>query len=740
MKTLGKSKKHHRGIPTFRGKIRKRNLLIFGVLSFLWLIFRTGTKPSRIVYPCQQAALVNSSALFGVSIPLYVTTLWSGTKNGLYRKWKFLVAIFLVACVVLNVQPYLINFQPAKAANPNQEIQLILTSSTASISPASGIYVANGRQEAHVNRLIDVMGANGLLFYKSSTIGSNMGPNGLIAKDDVVLIKINAQWDQRGGTSTDVLKELIQALVNHPDGFVGEIVVADNGQGNGNLDRSQNNAETFAQSPQDVANTFRPMYNVSTFLWDSIRGNRVSEYSSGNDASGYVLSDTADPETGIRVSYPKFKTEFGTRISFKNGIWDGTSYEKRLKVINLPVLKSHWIYGVTASIKNYMGVQSEGEYYAGGLANGHSSVANGGMGTLMVETGLPTLNIIDAIWVNANPPPSLSAGPVTPYDQATRVNVLAASTDPVALDYWAAKEVLVPAAQIIGYSDLHTLNPDSNDGSGLNSNVAFGVWLNRTKDEIIRGGYAVTSNVRQMNVFVNVQQTIPQTTHDIAVTDIAVSQAEVVEAGQVSISVTTLNQGDFDESFTLTTYANNTVIQSRSVTQQKGSSIVTIFSWDTTTFPKGTYSIKASALPVTNETDTADNNLTKGWVKVVGYTTGDNTAPVANAGQNQTVNPGATVYFSASASSDNVGITGYEWNFGDGSTATGETATHIYSSPGNYTALLTVRDAAGNNATHSITVTVVTTTNETFPVYLLVGAFMIISVALGAALFLRRRK
>src|SRR4030042_6438413 len=103
------------------------------------------------------------------------------------------------------------------------------------------------------------MGYNGLLFYKSDTSGKNQGPNGLIAKNDVILIKISSQWDERGGTSTDLLKELIQMIVVHPDGFVGEIVVADNGQaqygssGNGgNLNWANNNAETRSQSAQDV--------------------------------------------------------------------------------------------------------------------------------------------------------------------------------------------------------------------------------------------------------------------------------------------------------------------------------------------------------------------------------------------------------------------------------------------------------------------------------------------------------
>jgi hypothetical protein len=412
--------------------------------------------------------------------------------------------------MVLSGSQFLGNMQLAGAANPNQELSLSLAPIQASSSPASNLYVVNGRAYAHVNELINLMSSNGLLFYKSDTSGKNQGPNGLIAKNDVILIKINEEWPERGGTNTDILKELIQALVDHPDGFNGEIVVADNGQWQGSMDWSQSNAENHAQSTQDVVNTFSTLHKVSTYSWIQIRSARVNEYLSGDNRSGYVLNDTSDPETGIFVSYPKFKTTYGTYISFKNGVWNGTAYEKRLKVINLPVLKSHSDYGVTASLKHYMGVQSQGEGQAG-LANGHSSVAAGGMGTLMVETSFPTLNIIDAVWVNANPPPFSGAGPSTPYNQATRVNVLVASTDPVALDYWAAKHVLMQTANLIGYTDTHTIDPDNTVRSGVDGE-AFGVWLSRTENEILRGGYPVTSDENKMNVYVKSEAPSPTPT------------------------------------------------------------------------------------------------------------------------------------------------------------------------------------------------------------------------------------
>jgi len=60
--------------------------------------------------------------------------------------------------------------------------------------------------------------------------------------------------------------------------------------------------------------------------------------------------------------------------------------------------------------------------------------------------------------------------------------------------------------------------------------------------------------------------------------------------------------------------------------------------------------------------------------------------------------------FDATGSSGN--ITGYQWDFGDGTTATGAVVTHTYTSSGNYTVNLTVTDSSGNtdSTTQSITV------------------------------------
>jgi len=67
---------------------------------------------------------------------------------------------------------------------------------------------------------------------------------------------------------------------------------------------------------------------------------------------------------------------------------------------------------------------------------------------------------------------------------------------------------------------------------------------------------------------------------------------------------------------------------------------------------------------------------------------------------------GTAFTFNASGSSDDYGIVSYLWDFGDGATATGAVATHSYAIRGNFTATLTVGDAAGQNDTDLVVVTV----------------------------------
>jgi hypothetical protein len=53
------------------GRFRKiilANVYILGIASLVWLLVRSGRKPSRLAYPCQKAAMANTTLLFGGSV------------------------------------------------------------------------------------------------------------------------------------------------------------------------------------------------------------------------------------------------------------------------------------------------------------------------------------------------------------------------------------------------------------------------------------------------------------------------------------------------------------------------------------------------------------------------------------------------------------------------------------------------------------------------------------------------
>ncbi len=62
--------------------------------------------------------------------------------------------------------------------------------------------------------------------------------------------------------------------------------------------------------------------------------------------------------------------------------------------------------------------------------------------------------------------------------------------------------------------------------------------------------------------------------------------------------------------------------------------------------------------------------------------------------------------FDGSTSTDDVGISSYAWNFGDGGTGTGVTPSHTYAANGTFTVTLTVTDTASqtNQASHAVSV------------------------------------
>lgn len=325
-------------------------------------------------------------------------------------------------------------------------------------------------RDAGIDALVSLMNRQGAPFFRIT--GSSQG---LVARDSVVVIKVNQQWvgdgDGEGagrlGTNTDLLKGLIWRILNHPEGFDGEVVVAENVQ-DANPDyaiRTPANAQDQYQTLADVIHVFQVLgRKVSLQDWTALNASLLpggdlasepdsSEYANGNMDDGYVLLN--DPTGGVKptngYSYPKFQTAQGRYISMRYGLWESDSYHPdRVVLINLPVLKKHCMASATAAWKNLIGFQTiygDGRfggwdmmhtYYWGYGTGGPGQPPLNPYGLIGRQISLirrPDLNLVDAIWV---------ANESNYYGSAVRVNVVLASRDPFAVDWYASEYVLRP--------------------------------------------------------------------------------------------------------------------------------------------------------------------------------------------------------------------------------------------------------------------------------------------------------
>ena len=299
-------------------------------------------------------------------------------------------------------------------------------------------FISAANHHAGVDALLRLTGRSGLKLHRSAAVGETSGPNGLIAAGDVVLVKVNAQWKYRGCTNSDVVRGLIQCLLEHPDGFTGEIVIVENGQGRGSLRCDTSSSYGGDTSVRANANDERHSFvylveevfkdpRVSAMLLDPLRSKFI----------GVEDHTTAGYRRLQNVSYPCFTTAGGLRVELYEGVWTGSGHGRNLKLVNVPVLKHHDTGGseITGAVKHFYGLLSMSD---GGSDARHYTGLGEACGRMIAAVRPPVLNVMDAIWV------SHKALGGTPVGSTFRANQLLASQDPVALDYWSARNVLFP--------------------------------------------------------------------------------------------------------------------------------------------------------------------------------------------------------------------------------------------------------------------------------------------------------
>jgi uncharacterized protein DUF362 len=458
----------------------RRLYWMLGLASIGWLLLRSGTDARRLRYPCQRAALAGSlsflaSLLSFPALGYLVRRLRSQATPG---------GAGLLALLFLAVLGVALTQGPPLRADANARSLPAWTSPAArsnvfvvgqvphpDCSLAGGVLPPSppcsqpgyALRDAGIDALVGEMETRSDFFYRTAA-----HPGGVVGRTDVVVVKINNQWGALGDgdglgrltTDTDVLKGLIWAILRHPEGFTGEVVVAENTQdANPDWNKAPANAEDQNQTYQHVIDTFQSLGRpVSLYNWDALNANTVAggpvgggypagEYIGGNFTDAYILLQDPAASGQNELSYPKFRTARGTYVSMRYGVWAAGHYEsERLTFINLPVLKKHGMAGSTIAWKNLIGfvtIADADARFSGweqmhdffwGYTGGPNS-AYGLLGRQMALIRAPDLNVVDAIWVATEDNTS---------GNAVRQDVLMASTDPFAVDWYASEYVLAP--------------------------------------------------------------------------------------------------------------------------------------------------------------------------------------------------------------------------------------------------------------------------------------------------------
>jgi len=133
--------------------------------------------------------------------------------------------------------------------------------------------------------------------------------------------------------------------------------------------------------------------------------------------------------------------------------------------------------------------------------------------------------------------------------------------------------------------------------------------LRKTADDLGPKGFDVYYGYGRVNAWKAVENVTGPGLRDIAVTAVSPHKTIVGQGFTVTISVNLTNLGEQAEDFNITLYANLTAIQTETLMLNAGESTSVAFTWNTTGYPKGNYTIMACIPPLPGENDTSNNLL-----------------------------------------------------------------------------------------------------------------------------------
>lgn len=363
---------------------------ILGVFSIIWLLVRSGAKPSRLVYPCQRTAvayalnfLASFSPFFGSAIlsrywhnPLARDDIKSNSKTNLLRFFRWVTILCLLFLVLpggtFTTSSKLTNSSINRAVD-NRTVEL---PSPPDPNPTVAVitrdYTPDDNEIAQMvaEAIIGAVGPGGL--------------NNLVAPGDTVLIKPNLGCGYKTHETTDwqVVKPIVQAAWQAGASSV-----------------------TFAEG--EGCN-----YGTAVF-----------------DLSGYTanITDVVYVNFNDIAAYPTYN------ITVTGGYWGEPIvipqvYFDADVVITVPALKTHNEAGVTLGLKNAFGVPPVSAY-SGGYSYRLLLHTDYGIRKTIPQINLakkPDLVVIDAILAGEGQGPW--------YADPVVMNTILAGRDLVALD------------------------------------------------------------------------------------------------------------------------------------------------------------------------------------------------------------------------------------------------------------------------------------------------------------------
>lgn len=329
-----------------------RNRLAIALASLGWLIYRTGTKPSRLTYPCQQAAVANVGVILVGIIPACLLTRWKRMESGVSRvlAWKrqAVVAGLLFVTAFLGVE----GFQYADDMNGDggvaEPMNLNLGTSVVGIAKmdSAGSWYTNAEIEAMVRKA--VARAGGLAPIMVDKNGDN--------HIDVIIKPNQTQdkWQPGDGVNTHPVVVRTLVLMAQEAG-ADEVIIADG--------TASSRDGLFTGRGITLHAFTNTGYDANGDHFDDVTGVQLLDLNDCGAGRTFAPNEM-DPQnpppdcSAVTVPNRELRSTWWAHNTLVTGHPDAVDV-----LICAPTLKNHSNGGVTLSMKNRVGTAPNDVYH-----------------------------------------------------------------------------------------------------------------------------------------------------------------------------------------------------------------------------------------------------------------------------------------------------------------------------------------------------------------------------------------